>query len=827
LLDLADEMGLLVNDESFDMWELSKTPYDYARFFNDWHEKDVASWIRRDRNHPCVIMWSIGNEIYDTHAGERGRELTRMLMELVRSHDPNQNAAATLGSNYMPWENTQKCADIIKLIGYNYAEAYYDEHHKEHKDWIIYGSETASVVQSRGIYHFPADVPILDDDDRQCSSLGNSITSWGAKSIEKCIIDNQNADYSAGMFIWSGFDYIGEPTPYHTKNSYFGQVDTAGFAKDSFYVYQAEWTDYRNYPMVHVWPYWDFNEGQLIDIMVCSNAPKVELFVNGVSLGVKLIDHKHGNERIARWKHPYSKGELRAVAYDEHDNIIAQDCTESFGDPVKLEAVCDKYTFNSDGTDLVFVTIYALDADGHEVCNANNRINVTVTGSGRLAGLDNGDSTDTDSYKCNSRRMFSGKLLAVIQSDNTEGNVVVTIESKGLEPVTIHLVANDTCCCNKENKLSENNSEFYVDDVTICEIYEEVPIRKLEIVAKDRVFTKDRPVIEAIVNILPANATYDDICWRATDDRGVTSGIVNLEVTDNRVVMHGVADGTFRLRCTANNAKKHPDIISVLEFTVEGMGVMHYNPYELISGSLYSYSEGAVAGGNERGVATPRDHKSILVYDNIDFGEWGSDLITIPIFELESSELNFEIWEGIPFADGSTLLLDAVYDKPSIWNTYQEETFKLAKRVKGISSIGFVFYRKAHVKGFKFERLDKAYCRINMSDADSVYGDSYSIKGEVAYDIGNNVSFVYENMDFGSKGAGKITICGRTSLDNNTIHVRFENEEQSYNNIIEFEKSEEFTERSFELEMLQGCGSVSFIFLPGSNFDFAWFRFDS
>lgn len=178
-MDLADETGMLVVSEAFDMWERAKTPYDYARFFPEWAHADVKSWVTRDRNHPSLVMWSIGNEIYDTHADERGQEVTRMLMDYVLEFDPKQNAGVTIGSNYMPWENAQKCADIVKLAGYNYAEKYYDQHHAEHPDWIIYGSETASVVQSRGVYHFPFEQSILADDDEQCSALGNSTTSWG------------------------------------------------------------------------------------------------------------------------------------------------------------------------------------------------------------------------------------------------------------------------------------------------------------------------------------------------------------------------------------------------------------------------------------------------------------------------------------------------------------------------------------------------------------------------------------------------------------------------------------------------------------------------
>ncbi|WP_458461976.1 glycoside hydrolase family 2 TIM barrel-domain containing protein, partial [Paenibacillus sp.] len=212
-MELADETGMLVVSEAFDMWERAKTPYDYARFFPEWVHSDVKSWVKRDRNHASLIMWSIGNEIYDTHADERGQEVTRMLMDYVLEFDPKGNAGVTIGSNYMPWENAQKCADIVKLAGYNYAEKYYDKHHEEHPDWIIYGSETSSVVQSRGIYHFPFEQPILADDDEQCSALGNSTTSWGAKSAEYCILAERDTPYSLGQFLWTGFDYIGEPTP--------------------------------------------------------------------------------------------------------------------------------------------------------------------------------------------------------------------------------------------------------------------------------------------------------------------------------------------------------------------------------------------------------------------------------------------------------------------------------------------------------------------------------------------------------------------------------------------------------------------------------------
>ncbi|HML48070.1 MAG TPA: glycoside hydrolase family 2 TIM barrel-domain containing protein, partial [Clostridia bacterium] len=196
-----------------DIWETPKNPFDYARFFDEWVERDVAAWIRRDRNSPAVILWSVGNEIADTHTDAlRGAQILSRLMALVRKHDPRGHARTTFCSNYLPWENTQRCADLIKLVGYNYGEALYESHRRAHPDWILFGGETCATVQSRGVYHFPLSQSVLADDDLQCSALGNSATSWGSRNVETCIRADLDAPYSLGQFIWAGQDYLGEPT---------------------------------------------------------------------------------------------------------------------------------------------------------------------------------------------------------------------------------------------------------------------------------------------------------------------------------------------------------------------------------------------------------------------------------------------------------------------------------------------------------------------------------------------------------------------------------------------------------------------------------------
>jgi beta-galactosidase len=307
MLDLCDELGILVVDEAFDMWERSKTEFDYARFFPTWEERDVASWIRRDRCHPSVIMWSIGNEIYDVYADIRGAEVTQMLKEQVEFHDPARHAAVTFGCNYMPWEGGQRCADILKTAGYNYGENLYATHHRQHPDWVIYGSETGSILSSRGVYHFPIEKPIMSEADLQCSALGNSNTSWGASDLRHMIVDDLNCPYSMGQFIWSGIDYIGEPTPYHTRSCYFGQADTACFPKDPYYLFQSIW---GTAPVLHIGVTWDWNPGQLIDIPVMTNCAAAELFLNGESLGRKTVDLSDGDQCLPLWKTAYIPGVL-------------------------------------------------------------------------------------------------------------------------------------------------------------------------------------------------------------------------------------------------------------------------------------------------------------------------------------------------------------------------------------------------------------------------------------------------------------------------------------------------------------------------------------
>lgn len=858
VVELADQMGILMISEAFDMWERSKTTYDYARFFKEWSERDVESWVMRDRNHPCIIMFSIGNEIYDTHVDAHGREITVRLRDLVKKYDYRRNAGITIGSNYMPWENAQLCADEVKLAGYNYGEKYYEEHHKAHPDWVIYGSETSSIVQSRGIYHFPLRASILTEDDEQCSSLGNSPTSWGAKSMERCVCEDRDMDFSMGQFLWTGFDYIGEPTPYHTKNSYFGQVDTAGFPKDAYYVWQSAWTDYRKAPMIHIFSYWDFNEGQNIDIRVCSNAPFVELFCNGKSCGRQQLTHEKGSGHhiIADYSLPYEKGVLYAVAYDEEGNVTARETKASFGNSAEIVLRASGRAAVANGRDLFFVEIGTRDENENVVENAVDRVTVQVEGAGHLVGLDNGDSTDEDSYKGNNRRLFSGKLLAIIETGTIPGAVRIRVSGKGLKSAELvceaveidqmltfmkgekaqriyHNFWQDLCeetYAPGPTELIEDHEERQRErqedeqkqsqKERLDEKQEEIPVRKITLCSPmGQKLSKEQPYLTVEAEVEPKEATDRQLMFRVVDEHGVDSNLVKLLVQGHTAQLHAMGDGSFYLRCMSRSGTDRIRVISQLEFTVEGMGQAYRNPYELISGSLYTSYQGEVSNGNERGIATARDGETVVTFGNIDFGPVGSDEITMPIFALTSEEYPIRIYEGVPGEEGCQLLADVVYQKPSIWNTYQEETYSLAKRVTGINTISVAVHQKIHLKGFVFKKLQKAWLSLNAAEADSVYGDTFTKEERAITGIGNNVTITYTEMDFGEEGTAGIRICGRAPESSNSLHIRFLQGEEESKQLVEFPMCGEYIEKEFSLTPVKGKWDVSFVFLPGSCFD--------
>lgn len=893
VMELADELGFLVIAEAFDMWEMPKTQYDYARFFVDWAETDVRSWVRRDRSHVSLLMWSIGNEIYDTHASEHGQEITRRLVGYVREHDPRGNAPCTIGSNYMPWEGAQKCADITKMAGYNYAENYYETHHREHPDWVIYGSETASVIKSRGVYHFPLRRSILTDEDEQCSSLGNSATSWGAKNEEYCITADRDTPFSCGQFLWTGFDYIGEPTPYQTKNSYFGQIDTAGIPKDAYYIYKGEWTDGDKDPFVHIFPYWDFNLGQVIDVRIASNQPKVELFADGISRGTCEMRHEAntGIMLTGDWTLWYKPGTICAVAYDQEGRETARDSRSTSGDSTALVLKAEKMqgshiltwqgipagsevipkdcmTLTADGEDLLFVEISAVDEKGCPVENASDYVEVEVAGPGRLVGLDNGDSTDYDPYKGTIRKLFSGKLVAIIATEDRPGEIRVTVrdarESAHLGELPAYT---DEDKSSYVERIRQAGTTGILQQASLSITVEAgemreglalqtpnrfmplaqvpvgfVPVRKLELVCDEertavqplperklRNWTHlgpERKQVAMRVICHPAFATDQEIIWKAVNGTGIETNVASVEAQGDRAVITALGDGEFYVRCVVKNGTDKVKLISQMEFDIKDMGPASMDPYSFVVGGLFNCQQGTVLSGIQNAASTAREGFTAVGYSGLDFGDYGSDEVTVSIFANSNAPQFIQFWEGLPGEEGSELLYDGVYHKQSQWQVFQPETYKLKKRLRSQTTLGICTKSSMELGGFSFTRINKAFERLYVVENTQIYGDSFTVTEKAIEGIGNNVSLEYADMDFGEKGISRIVICGRTPLANNTIHVRFVGEEGSVNQIVEFPHEEEYTAHGFELQPVKGVQKVVFVFLPGCDFDFEWFRFE-
>lgn len=814
LVQLCDEMGLLVDSEAFDMWEKPKTEFDNHRFFTEHAERDVRSWIERDRNHPCIIMWSIGNEINDT-IDPHGLDITKRLYEYVLKYDPKGNAAPTIGSNYMGDENAQKCSDVVKLAGYNYSEYLYDEHHAKYPGWVIYGSETASAVRSRGIYRFPAELPLLTGEDCQCSSLDNSVVGWGSSAMKSWRLD-RDCPFCCGQFIWTGFDYIGEPTPYNTKNSYFGIVDTAGFPKDIYYFYQSVWLSPEQKKVLHIVPsYWDFIPGQEIDVLIYSNARDVELFLNGKSIGSHVMELETSQDMRAHFKVPFEPGVLRVVGHFA-DGSECSEVLHTPSDPAAVVLTSDKETLLADGRDIAFVEISTVDVNGIPVGNARNRIRVEVSGAGRLVGLDNGDSTDYDSYKGDNRRLFSGKLLAMIESTLEPGEITVRAYSEGLENAELRLVSENCGEVSGVSVVTENKFP------AVCRAYTgEVPARLLLPEVDVNSFDPERRSAEIRAKLLPENCTYDDISWSVVRRNGVESNLAQVEGSGRSAVVTAKGDGEFFVRAMVHNGAEHPQVIADIPFTAEGLGAAVRDAYSFISASTLD-SSNVPTNIIEDGALSNFDGRTVMTYSDIDFGKTGSQIISLSVGTC--FDMPVEVWEGTP--DDGKLICRVDFGNNGHWCGFAGQDFALAERLTGVRTISVVIDSRVIFGGFSFVPIERAYDTNWVGEADSVYGDDYRIDGRRVADIGNNVIINYEGLDFGEDGSEALIISGETGNPMNQIQLRYTPAGGAQKTVLLEFQQDGGREQRFDIPKLSGLNDVSFVFMPGSRFDFDWFRFE-
>jgi beta-galactosidase len=443
LLDLCDQMGFLVIDEAFDMWQKRKNKYDYHLDFKEWHKKDIEAMVLRDRNHPSVIMWSIGNEIREQF-DSTGTTITKELVSIVKDLDPTRPVTSALTETF-PEKNFITGANALDVIGFNYKDYDYAELPKRFPGQKFIALETASALETRGVYEFPSDsiriwppnFKVQDtfsaNKDFTSSAYDNTHAYWG-NTHERSWLAVKNNQHLAGAFVWSGFDYLGEPMPYPNfpaRSSYYGIIDLAGFPKDVYYMYQSEWS---TKPVLHIFPHWNWKPGQLVDVWAYyNNADEVELFLNGMSLGTR---NKSDTTLHVMWRVPFKAGTLKAVSRKKGKIILTKEI-ETAAEASRIELIADKTNLRSGESDLSFVTARILDKKGNVVPYADNLIKFSISGSGTIAGTDNGYQADTVSLKSHERKCWKGLALAIIQSTEKKGNITLTATSPGVSSATI------------------------------------------------------------------------------------------------------------------------------------------------------------------------------------------------------------------------------------------------------------------------------------------------------------------------------------------------------------------------------------------------------
>ena len=475
LLQLCDEMGFIVMDETFDMWRKKKTRYDYSLYFNEWHERDLTDLMLRDRNHPSIFMWSIGNEVLEQwsdanadtlsleeanmilnfgHSAEmlakEGTEmsvnslLTKKLADMTRTLDPTR--PVTAGCNEPNPYNHLFASGALDIIGFNYHDDWFMGVPKNFPGKPFIVTESVSSLMTRGYYKMPSDKPILCperwdkpyyDPSFSCSSYDHCRAPWGSHHENTLRLVSEN-DFISGQYIWTGFDYIGEPTPYGwpARSSYFGIVDLAGFPKDIYYMYQSQWTDKD---VLHLFPHWNWEEGQEIDLWAYFNhADEVELFINGRSQGVKTMPE---DKYHVVWRVKYEPGTIKVVSRKDGKVVVEKEI-HTAGEPAQIRLSADRTEIQADGADLSFITVEIVDKDGNLCPNADNLVSFDVQGAAFIAGVDNGNQTSMESFKAPHRKAFYGKCLVVLQNNGERGNIQLNAVSEGLEKAMLNIQAN-------------------------------------------------------------------------------------------------------------------------------------------------------------------------------------------------------------------------------------------------------------------------------------------------------------------------------------------------------------------------------------------------
>lgn len=444
LVELCDEMGFMMMLEPFDEWDIAKCDNGYHRFFNEWAEKDMVNMLRQYRNNPCVVMWSIGNEV-PTQWSPEGYKVAKFLQDICHREDPTR--PVTCGMDQVKSVLANGFAAMLDIPGLNYRAHLYDEAYERLPQNIILGSETSSTVSSRGVYKFPVERKAgAMYDDHQSSSYDLEYCSW-SNIPDIDFARAEDHEWTIGQFVWTGFDYLGEPSPYDTNawpnhSSMFGIIDLASIPKDRYYLYRSVWN--KEAETLHILPHWNWEgrEGEKIPVFVYTNYPSAELFINGKSYG-RQTKHKNGtveNRYRLMWHDAvYQPGEVRVVAYDEQGNPVAEKTVRTAGKPHHIELVTDRSSLQADGKDLAYVTLRIVDKDGNLCPNDGRLVSFKVKGAGKYRASANGDPTCLDLFHKPEMHAFGGMLTVIVQSGEKTGEIELQATAKGIKTGTIRI----------------------------------------------------------------------------------------------------------------------------------------------------------------------------------------------------------------------------------------------------------------------------------------------------------------------------------------------------------------------------------------------------
>ena len=460
LVEACDEMGMLLMLETFDEWQTAKVKNGYHKYFNDWAERDLVNLVHHFRNNPSVVMWCIGNEVPDQGDKLYGPKLSRWLQDICHREDPTR--PVTQGMDQPQNVVYNNMAAVMDVAGFNYRPHLYGNNYYSLPQQIILGSETASTVSSRGVYKFPVERRSMAKyDDHQASSYDVEHCGW-SNLPEDDWMWHEDYDCCIGEFVWTGFDYLGEPTPYYSDwpshSSLFGIIDLAGLPKDRYYLYRSHWN--KEAETLHILPHWTWpgREGETTPVFVYTSYPSAELFINGVSQGVRTKDttinlentnspeaekalKRQERYRLMWMETKYEPGTVKVVAYNEAGEAVAEQEVRTAGVPHHIELSVDRATIKADGRDLAFVTVSVVDKDGNLCPTANNQISYSVKGAGKYRAGANGDPTSLELFHEPKMRVFSGMMTAVVESSEKSGTITLTATAKGLKSASITIKA--------------------------------------------------------------------------------------------------------------------------------------------------------------------------------------------------------------------------------------------------------------------------------------------------------------------------------------------------------------------------------------------------